>query len=128
VAALKRKRTTVRAAPWVTAESVATALLGFEWDGGPYHLELTGDFGCPQIWASDRLEAWRVMGRILEVCGVSPAEIQQAVITEGYSSVPRFSTVRRYRLRIRDGLAMVSDRVGPGGTPSYPVVLTSPDG
>lgn len=123
MASLKRKRTTVRAAPWVTAESVASALLDFEWDGGPYHLELTGDFGCPQVWASGQLEAWRVMGRILEVCGVSHAEIQQAVITEGYSPNPRFATVRRFRLRVRDGLAMVSDRVGPDGTPAYPVVF-----
>jgi hypothetical protein len=123
VASLRRKRTTVRAAPWVTAESVALDLLGFEWDGGPYHLELTGSFGCPQVWASDAVEAHRVMGRILQVCGVSPAEIQQAVVTEGYSSSSRFSTVRRFRLRVRDGLAMVSDRVGPAGTPDYPVVF-----
>ena len=123
MASLKRKRTTVRAAASVTAESVAMALLGFEWSGGPYHLELTGDFGCPQFWASSQAEAWRVMNRVLEVCGVSPAEIQQAVITEGLSSNPRFGTVRKFRLRVRDGLAMVSDRQGPNGLPEYPVIF-----
>ena len=123
MASLKRKRTTVRAAAWVTSESVAAALSGFEWRGGPYHLELTGNFGCPQVWAVDRVEAWRVMGKVLNVCGVSPAEIQQAVITEGFSPSPRFRTVRVFRLRVRDGLAMVSDRQGPNGTPEYPVIF-----
>lgn len=113
----------MRVPAWVTAETVAEALLSFEWSGGPYHLELTGAFGCPQIWASGKEEAWRVMDEILRVCGISPAEIQQAVITEGYSADPRFSVVRRFRLRVRDGLAMVSDRQGPDGSPEYPVVI-----
>jgi hypothetical protein len=120
---LHRKRTTVRASASVTAESVAADLLAFEWYGGAYHLELSGDFGCPQVWARDHAEAWRVMGKVLSVCGVSSQEIQQAVVTEGFSADPRFATVRKFRLRIRDGLAMVSDRQGPEGTPSYPVVL-----
>ncbi len=122
----RKKRTTIRVGPGITAETVAAALLGFEWWGGPYHLELTGVMGCPQVWARDKEEAERVMGHLLAVCGVDPEAVRDAVRTEGVSASPRFSEVRRFRLHIRDGLAMVSDRQGPDGGAEYPVVLSAP--
>ncbi len=123
---LRKKRTTIRVGAGVTAETVAAALLGFEWWGGPYHLELTGAMGCPQIWARDKEEAERVMGHLLAVCAVDPEAVREAVRTEGVSASSRFSTVRRFRLHVRDGLAIVSDRQGPNGGAEYPVVASAP--
>jgi hypothetical protein len=122
VASARKKRTTIRVGPGVTAETVAAALLGFEWWGGPYHLGLTGQMGCPQVWARDKAEADRVMSHLLAVCGVDPGAVSTAIRVEGVSRSSRFSTVRKFRLHVRDGLAIVSDRQGPNGGAEYPVV------
>jgi hypothetical protein len=82
--------------------------------------------GCPQVWARDKEEAERVMGHLLAVCGVDPEAVRDAVRTEGVSTSPRFSEVRKFRLHVRDGLALVSDRQGPDGGAEYPVVLPAP--
>jgi hypothetical protein len=122
VTSARKKRTTIRVGPGVTAETVAAALLDFEWWGGPYRLELTGRMGCPQVWARDKAEADRVMSHLLDVCGVDPEAVSAAVRTEGVSNSSRFATVRKFRLHVRDGLAIVSDRQGPDGGAEYPVV------
>lgn len=117
---LKRKKTTIPTAPGVTAESVVAALRGFEWNGGPYRLEVSGDYGCFQVWASDASEADRVFEKLWSVSGLPAGYKLSSTRVEGAVTAARFQTIRRFGLGVVDGLALVSDRVGPGGAPGYP--------
>jgi hypothetical protein len=122
----RRKRTTLRVSGGVTAEAVASSLLGFQWMGGPYFLELAGDRGSIQVWAADKAEAERFVTKMLAVGGYPENYAARCVRTEKLSESPRVQEVRRFELLVRDGLAMVSDRQGPDGTPAYPVVIGPP--
>jgi hypothetical protein len=126
MAALHRKRTTLRVGGGVTADSVALALQGFQWMGGPYFLELAGDRGSIQVWAADKAEAERFVAKMLAIGGYPEGYEASCVRTERMSEAPRVQQVRRFELMVRDGLAYVSDRQGPGGTPAYPVVMDAP--
>jgi hypothetical protein len=123
MASLRRKRTTLRVSGFVDAESVVSSLQGFTWLGGPYFVELAGDRGSLQVWASDKAEADRFLAKMLVVGGYPSGYAAGCVRTEKLSASPRVQTVRRFRLLVRDGLAHVSDRRGSAGSPSYPVVM-----
>jgi hypothetical protein len=94
--------------------------------GGPYFLELAGDRGSIQVWAADKAEAERFVTKMLAVGGYPENYAARCVRTEKLSESPRVQEVRRFELLVRDGLAMVSDRQGPDGTPAYPVVIGPP--
>jgi hypothetical protein len=128
MATRRQKRTTLRVGGGVTAETVAEALIGFEWMGGPYFLELAGDRGALQVWAASKAEAERFVGKMLAVGGYPADYAASCVRTEKLSESPRVQEVRRFRLLVRDGLAHVSDRQGSAGSPAYPVVLGEPGG
>ena len=128
MAARRQKRTTLRVGGGVTAESIASALLGFEWMGGPYFLELAGDRGSIQVWAANKAEADRFVAKMLDVGGYPENYAASCVRTERLSESPRVQEVRRFALLVRDGLAHVSDRNGPDGGPAYPVLIGPPGG
>ena len=123
MAGRRQKRTTLRVGAGVTAESIAGALIGFEWMGGPYFLELSGDRGAIQVWAASKAEAERFVAKMLSIGGYPEGYEATCVRTEKLSDAPRVQQVRRFRLMVRDGLAHVSDRQGAAGAPEYPVVI-----
>ena len=126
MASLRQKRTTLRVAGGVTAESVAASLLGFRWMGGPYFLELAGPLGSIQVWAASKAEADRFVTKMLAVGGYPANYAALCVRTEKLSQAPRVQRVRQFELLVRDGLAFVSDRHGSAGGPAYPVVIGQP--
>jgi hypothetical protein len=120
---LRRKKTTIPTGPGVTAEGIAAQLKGFEWSGGPYRYELSGDFGCFQVWASDRGEALRVIEKLWQLSGLPDTQRATGIVVEGPVKGQRFQAVKRFQLEVHDGMAMVSIRDGPTGSPEYPVVV-----
>lgn len=87
---------------------------GFEFDGGPWIVALTGPWGCVQVWAASEAEGRRVIGKVIEAAGIDPADGDWIVTRD---SSGRSDTVRRFRVSNLATVPAVTMRAGPSGHP-----------
>jgi sulfur carrier protein ThiS len=118
----REKITSFRVQGPASPESIAAALASFTWESGPVIVAVEGSFGLVQVWASTLLEGERVIGEICFLAGIDWRDMSKADVSVSVAKGARFQARRRYRLKVRDGLAYVSSRQGSGGLPEYPFV------
>jgi hypothetical protein len=90
---------------------------GFEFEGGPWIVSCSGDWGEVQVWAASEAEGRRVINHAASIAGLPVDDPEQSEWSVSTSSNPRFGKPGRFRVATCYGLPVVTKRRGSDGYP-----------